>query len=120
MGGAAPGSMHDLTMARHSSIIQSLATANERALADKGYIGEDVFITPIRNAQEHQQIAFNQVITSYREIVEHAIGRLKLFHAISDIWRQHDIFWHPFVFIFLIYQLTNIEMHHYHHPLLVQ
>jgi len=48
--------VHDLT--QWQDIVASfnlwLATVNERALADKGYIGEDVFINPIRNAQEQQ------------------------------------------------------------------
>jgi hypothetical protein len=48
VGGPAPGSMPDLTLSRHSSILDLVKLFEEFILADKGYIGEFQIVAPIK------------------------------------------------------------------------
>jgi len=61
--GGEPGSVHDLTMARTGGI-ENQINLNEYIMADKGYIGENYFITPIRNPTTELEQSYNSIISS--------------------------------------------------------
>lgn len=105
--GGIPGSMHDLTMARMSGIINALEN-NEFILADKGYIGEHIFVTPFRDPQNDVEEAFNSALGSHRIIVENVLLRVKIFNSMSYKWR-HELYLHPIVFT-VICNIVNIDM----------
>jgi hypothetical protein len=86
------GSASDITIAREY-LVPLLEAGNETMLADKGYIGEDVLICPIKeNANAPlgaRSIDFNLKLNKTRQIIERTNKRLKHFKALSSVWR-HD------------------------------
>lgn len=86
--GPDPGSIHDITAVRRSEIIGIIHSWNpfEVILADKGYEGEQIFLTPFkaRTGLTPQQEAFNQVLSSVRQMVECTIHRLKIFGVLGQ------------------------------------
>lgn len=56
-------------------------------LADKGYIGEPIFVRPYKANRGHnltaEEEAFNTVLSSARQIVECSIQRLKIFGVLG-------------------------------------
>jgi hypothetical protein len=111
VGGPFPGAMHDLTMTRMGGLLDLLAD-HEFVMADKGYIGEFKIITPFKG-RPHQllpvQLFWNNYIGSMRWIVEHIIGRLKIFRIINTQyrhWRElHGIVFH------VICEIVNIDLY---------
>jgi hypothetical protein len=111
IAGAVPGSVHDITLSRTLGIVANshLLQPNEKVLGDKGYVGEpEVILTPIKNPVDHFEVGWNSFVNSFREIVEHAIARLKIFRCVSTKWR-HDIELHPVIF-YLVSQIVNIDL----------
>lgn len=107
ISGGLPGSIHDLTMARIGNI-QSYLFPFEYVLADKAYIGEEQFITPIRSPQTEEEELYNRIISTHRITVEHTIGRLKNFNCLSHKWR-HNILLHPIIFN-LLCNVVNVDI----------
>lgn len=56
-------------------------------LADKGYVGEPIFVRPYKANRGHnvtpQEEAFNTVLASVRQIIECTIQRLKIFGVLG-------------------------------------
>lgn len=104
--GGAPGHMHDLDISRTSGILNHLLPG-ELILADKGYIGVDRFLTPVRQPVTDAQWVINSFISKKRVLVENVIGRVKVFHCLVQPWRN-DLALHPIVMDVLC-NLTNLE-----------
>lgn len=112
MTGGLPGSVHDITMARNSGILNQLLPG-ELILADKEYIGEDYFVTPFKNPSTNEEWTWNHFIHTTRVIVENIYSRIKAFGCLKQQWR-HELTLHPIVFS-VICNIVNIEL--YLHPL---
>ena len=100
-----PGSVHDLKLARMGWMKNLLP--EEKVLADKGYIGESCFVTPFKNPTYEYQFEANQAIGRARIFVEHVMGLIKNFRAMSTRWR-HERFSHGLAFK-VIAELVNIQ-----------
>lgn len=105
--GGIPGSVHDLSMARISTILDQILPG-EFILADKGYIGEDKFITALKQPKNGEEEQFNSIIYSKRIIVENSIGRIKFFNFTTREWR-HDLELHALAMKALI-RILNIDI----------
>jgi hypothetical protein len=106
LAGGVPGSVHDITLYR-SCGLRSYLLPGEMILADKGYIGDDIIITPFRPARSEEEKEFNSAISSLRQIVEHTYHRIKIFNFTQHKWRHHlDL--HPMAFKVICHTL-NIE-----------
>jgi len=104
------GSNHDITIARTSGIL-NMVRPNEMLLGDKGYIGEEEFLCPIKAKWENlteEERDYNSKIAKIRVRVEHAFGKLKRLNCLSDIWR-HSLQEHEPVFTVCCH-LMNLEM----------
>lgn len=107
VGGAVPGSVHDVTMARTLGIFNHLVPG-ELIMGDKGYYGDEHFITPFKQPQTVQEAQWNSCINSVREIAEHTYCRIKTFNFTQQKWR-HDLELHPIAFKTLCHML-NIDL----------
>src|SRR4051794_35737324 len=58
LAGGVPGRVHDISLARNSGILNQLQPG-ELILADKGYVGDDSFITPFKNPQTDEEWEWN-------------------------------------------------------------
>ena len=106
--GGIPGSVHDLSMARISTILDQILPG-EFILADKGYIGENHFITPLKKpTNEEEEQEYNSFIYSKRIIVENSIGRIKFFNFSTREWR-HDLELHALAMKALV-RILNIDI----------
>jgi len=89
--GPEPGSVHDITALRNSELIAIILSWDpyEVVLADKGYIGEPIFLTPYKatGGLSTQLTAFNEVLSSVRQIVECTIHRVKIFGVLGRCGR---------------------------------
>ena len=94
-------------MARISSILNQILPG-EFILVDKGYIGEDQFITPLKEPRNQEEEMFNNIIYSKRIIVENSIGRIKMFNFNTREWR-HDLKLHSLVMKALV-RILNIDI----------
>jgi hypothetical protein len=110
MAGGVPGSTHDLDIARNCGLIEQLL-AGEKILADKAYVAEECFIHPFKGAETEEERVFNSAVSSLREIVEHSIGRIKLFHFTKQAWR-HELSLHLIAFKVVCHAL-NVELEFY-------
>lgn len=106
ISGSRPGSVHDLQVTRESGLLDMLLP-NELILADKGYIGEDLFLTPIRQPESEEEWFVNAELSRVRILIEHVIGRLKVFRCLREPWR-HDLHLHAVVFD-VICNLVNLD-----------
>jgi hypothetical protein len=105
-----PGSKVDLNMARRAGI-QRVLLPGEKLVCDKGYVGWEFAITPIKGhwAGLHQwEKDWNRAINSVRVDVERVINVIKTWDALRIPWR-HDITMHPHVFN-VCSNLANIKM----------
>jgi len=114
--GPTPGAVHDITAVRDAKLIAYIVNedATEMILADKGYIGEPIFIRPHKANRGHNLTAeeevFNTVLASARQMVECSIQRLKIFGVLGrsgKFTRNHDK--HTQVFN-ICAQITNISL----------
>jgi hypothetical protein len=109
VNGPVPGAVHDLTLARSAFLSQ--LKEGEKVFADKGYIGEPQFITPIVGDPEkltpgemlwncwHSSQHFTQI--------ERLNGRLHVWQALSTKWR-HDVTLHKLAFL----AVANVDLLH--------
>jgi hypothetical protein len=108
LSGGFPGSMHDLTIARTSGIIDKL-DEGEFILADKAYLGDQHFLTPLKGTPSTLQgQLFNYIISHLRIIVEHTFSKIKVFKCLTAKWR-HDLCLHKVVF-FVLSNVINFEL----------
>jgi len=82
------GPIHDAAVTRKSGILDLLVD-EERILGDKGYVGFDQILAPLkgRKLSRIQQL-FNHAINERRVIVERTFGRLKEFMCLRVPWRS--------------------------------
>ena len=108
------GSMHDFRLFKenYAGIAQDIL-----CLADTGYLGIDKLHAksqiPAKKSKLHpltsEQKAANRQLASQRIFCEHVIGRLKVFHILSDRYRnRRNRFGLRFNLIAAIY---NFELH---------
>lgn len=110
VAGGMPGSVHDLTLSHTLGIVQCshLLNTNEVVLADKGYIGENIFLTPFKSPTNDVEEGWNSFINCICIIVKYSLTHLKGFTRLSTKWR-HDIGLHSAVF-HVISQIVNIDL----------
>ncbi len=83
VGGPHKGKVVDIECVRREGLIGNIISRNpfELILADKGYIGEPIFVTPIKKSPNQflteEQVGYNRIIASVRQIVECSLNRLK-------------------------------------------
>jgi hypothetical protein len=106
--GPFPGSTHDLTIAR-SAVVHQLGL-QEKALADKAYIGDSHFLTPYKPAITEEQKEFNRTVHQTRQKIERIIKRIKHFRCLKETWR-HELELHSIVFT-VCAQITNLCLMH--------
>jgi hypothetical protein len=84
------GSIHDTILFR-SSTLPSLLSDHLKILGDKGYIGNNYVITPMKNPKgkklRGKEVKRNQIISSERVVVENVFHRIKLYHILGSIYR---------------------------------
>jgi len=87
--GPTPGAVHDITAIRDTELIAYVINKDptELILADKGYLGEPIFVHPYKSNRGHnltpEEEAFNTVLASVRQIVECSIQQLKIFGVLG-------------------------------------
>lgn len=96
VNGPFPGSTHDIMIAR-VKLVGKLG--NEVLLADLGYLGEDCFLTPIKEASTSDERAINLRMHKLRQAVERANKRLKDWDVNGVLWRSSDHAFHGTCFL---------------------
>lgn len=118
IGGPHKGKVHDLECLRREGLIGEIVANNpcELILADKGYAGESIIVTPHKKPKNglltEEQLGFNRVITSVRQLVECTLNRLKNWGCLgkSGRWKlQNDEEKHRAVFN-VCCQITNVSL----------
>jgi hypothetical protein len=98
-----------VTIARHG-LKPILRRDGEKMLADKGYEGPTELISPYKDYAgtplNQAQLSHNFELHGVRQIIERANHRLKIFGALSGIWR-HDIECNALCFRVVV-KLTNV------------
>ena len=87
------GNLHDFHLFKESDIVLAPETL---CLADSGYLGIDKLHAnsriPAKNSKLHrltaEQRRANRELAKQRICCEHVIGRLKVFHILSDRYRN--------------------------------
>lgn len=97
LGKSKTGRRHDKRIAERQQILQSIPDAVD-AWVDTGFSGfqhqrpPSKTHIPTRASKHHtlteKERIENQVIGSFRVVVEHAIGHMKRYRATADIWRS--------------------------------
>jgi len=107
------GSVHDITAVKHNELIAQIVSWNpfEIILADKGYQGLFGCLSPIKGSYlTPSEDAFNEVLSSVRQMVECVLHRVKIFGALGSCGRFHcNIEKHSMIFN-VACQITNISM----------
>jgi hypothetical protein len=105
-----PGSIHDITIARISGIVDFANQNGEAGIGDKAYQGEKCFFTPIKQYVKKKKILlneeekrYNKSLEKYRNNVERVNNRIKIFKSTREKWR-HSIEEHSR----MIYALSSI------------
>jgi len=104
------GSSSDITISRQSGIFDQLLQ-DEWVLADTAYYGEQMFLHPIKNVRNMNDVSlknFNIQLSSIRETVEHSIGRIKKMKFCTETFR-HGWEKHQQCF-FIACHLLNLEL----------
>lgn len=108
LNGPYKGSVHDLTIARDK--VTKKMNNNEKALADKGYIGEEKFCCPIKRRNlTPQEMAFNTMHYQVRQSIERLNGRIKGFKCFQSPWRNRNYHLHKVAF-FVVVGLIQLDM----------
>jgi hypothetical protein len=102
-----PDSIHDLTIAKNSTILKYLLSG-EFILADKAYIGHSSFITPFKKPKTQAEQLVNSLIYKRRVIVENTLNRIKSFTFTQKEWR-HKIELHALAMKFIA-NVVNIDL----------
>jgi hypothetical protein len=85
VNGPYKGSVHDSKIIR-DKFLKALTT-NERAIADKGYIGVPGIIAPFKPARSPEQKQFNLNHYTVRQSIERCNKRVKQFMCFRQKWR---------------------------------
>ncbi len=118
IGGPHKGKVNDIECVRREGLIGKILSKDpyELVLADKGYIGEPIFITPIKKPINgfltDAECGYNRVIASVRQLVECVLHRLKIWGCLgkNGRWRlMGDEDKHRAVFN-VCCQITNVAM----------
>jgi hypothetical protein len=118
VGGPHKGKVNDIECVRREGLIGTILSKDpyELILADKGYIGEPIFVTPIKKPKNgfltEEESGYNRVIASVRQIVECSLNRLKNWGCLgrNGRWKlMGDEGKHKAVFN-VCCQITNIAM----------
>ena len=98
VGASRPGRWADLKVFRRSGLLGKLARAKVGALGDLGYVGIGGLsprlrgATPRRKPRGQERPAadrrYNRAFARRRIVVEHAIGRLRKYQALSQVDRH--------------------------------
>ena len=105
VSGPCPGSVHDIKIARHSSLLH--LERGEKVVADLGYIGQDnQVITPVPYTKLRNAIQ-NKFMGYLIQNVERMNNRIKIFNA-AGLWRGKKNF-HKYIFHACCY-ITNLEL----------
>ena len=90
-----PGSIHDITIARISGIVDFANQNGEAGIGDKAYQGEKCFFTPIKQYVKRKKIKlneeekrYNKSLEKYRNNVERVNNRIKIFKCTREKWRH--------------------------------
>lgn len=91
------GANHDLTLLRHSKLLDALDAA-DAAMLDKGYDGiandypDKTLYLPFKARRNHplsdEQKAYNRFLSSYRIVVEHTNAQLNVFQVLAQTYRH--------------------------------
>ncbi len=94
-----PGRAHDKRIFDNFiPFVKNEMRENEKFLGDKGYVGSNLIVTPIKGSNLlEEQLAYNYTIGAVRVLVERVIGRMKIFQCLVQKWR-HPIEFHEVVF----------------------
>ncbi|KAM9979686.1 hypothetical protein ACTFIZ_005937 [Dictyostelium cf. discoideum] len=110
------GSEHDITISRHSGLVDGEFNLeeDEKILADKGYLGEDIFYCPKRGDRENLselEKSKEKIVLPYRQMIENVFSKLKVCKILSDRFRgkieELDEHARIIIFIFNIWILFN-------------
>jgi transposase len=92
------GAVHDLTLLRHTRLIERLDPGGEAAMVDKGYDGlhkeypEHTIYRPFKARRNRPlteaQKAYNRHLSGYRIVVEHTNAQLNQFQVLSQVYRH--------------------------------
>jgi hypothetical protein len=107
VNGPYKGSVHDLKIAR-DKLLKNMKEG-ERAMGDKGYIGEFKIIAPFKPATTEAEKKFNLNHYTIRQDIERINKRLKIFSVLQQPWRSHDLALHKIVFYVVAY-LTQLNL----------
>jgi hypothetical protein len=107
-------SIHDTTLFR-SSTLPSLLSDHLKVLGDKGYIGNQYVMTPMKNPQgkklRGKEVKRNRMISSERVVVENVFHRIKQYHILGFIYRGNkNNFAKITRIVHVICALTNLNM----------
>ncbi len=81
-----------------------------RVYGDPAYAMDDLLITPYRNAQDPDQIAFNEAMSSARVSVEHFFGLVTQQFAFTSMKKQMKIGLQPVGLYYIVSTiLTNFR-----------
>ena len=93
----APGRTHDLTVLRHTGVLDDLP-AGAGVMTDKGYVGVEAdagsrpVVIPAKATRNHpltdDQKAANRVISRHRVVVEHVMAQLNRFGVLRQTFRR--------------------------------
>jgi hypothetical protein len=103
-----PSSKSDITAFRECGLVEEMEV-EEIVLADKGYQGHPVCLSPYKGADIGPiEEAFNEVLASVRQIVECVFSRLKIFSVLEErfsceLWKHDSVF-------NVCAQITNISL----------
>lgn len=106
VNGSLKPAKHDLTISREN-LLKNIG-AHERFIADKAYIGEKAFITPLKFIITPEEIQWNKMHHNLQRRVEWVNRRLKCFRCVKEIWR-HEISKHHKVFV-VVAQLVQLVL----------
>jgi hypothetical protein len=92
------GANHDLTLLRHTRLIERLDPADEAVMVDKGYDGlrkdypQYTIYQPFKARRNHpltpEQKAANRHLARYRIVVEHTNAQLNQFQVLAQVYRH--------------------------------
>jgi hypothetical protein len=86
LGGGVSGAVHDMTIAKDGLLQQY---PDKLFISDKGYFGNEQFITPFKSPSTEAEQLWNSILRSLRVSVEHTYGRIKIFHCLNTPWRHN-------------------------------
>ena len=103
------GAMHDVTVFRTMGLKDNLLP-QELALADKGYVGDEKVMAPIKGRNLQQvDLIWNSIVSRNRIVIENFFSRVKWFQFTQIPWR-HAIEDHELAFHTLV-NILNVDLY---------